>query len=179
MSESAGMLIALGDARPRVAAGAFVAPTAVLIGDVVVEEEASVWFGAVLRGDYNRIVVGRGSCIQDGAVIHTAGHTVTSIGASVTVGHLAMLEGCTVADDALIGTGSIVLQRASIGRKALVAAGSVVKEGQAIPDCVLAAGVPATVRKELSGSALEWAETAAADYRDLRLRYLNEAHQLD
>ena len=159
--------------EPRVAEDAFVAPTASLIGDVVLEAETSVWFGAVLRADFDRIVLGRGSCVQDNAVIHAAEGLPTIVGASVTVGHAAMLEGCVVEDGALIAMGAIVLQRARIGAGAMVAAGSVVREGQEIPAGALAAGVPAVVKKDVDGSSRDWVETAAAEYRELRRRYLD------
>ena len=154
---------------------AFVAPTAVLIGDVVVEEGASVWFGAVLRGDFNQIVVGAGSTVQDNSVLHTAEDQPTIVGSNVTVGHLSMLEGCTVEDGALIGMGSIVLNRARVGRRAMLAAGSVVREGGEIPPEVLAAGVPAQVKKQLGGSSSEWVEMAAREYQALRLKYMASA----
>ncbi|MGH3088324.1 MAG: gamma carbonic anhydrase family protein [Rubrobacteraceae bacterium] len=161
--------------EPRVADGAFIAPTATLIGDVVVEEGASVWFGAVLRGDFNRIVVGAGTTVQDNCVVHSNEERPTLIGSNVTVGHLSMLEACTIEEGALIGMGSIVLHRSRVGSRAMLAAGSVVREGQDIPPEVLAAGVPAEVKKELDGSAAKWVETAALEYQSLRLKYMNEA----
>lgn len=164
----------LNGKQPRVADDAFVAPTAALIGDVVIEQGASVWFGAVLRGDFDRIVVGAGSCVQDNAVLHTAEGLPTVVGANVTVGHAAMLEGCVVEDGALISMGAIVLQGARVGTGALVAAGSVVREGQEIPAGMLAAGVPAVVKKAVDGSSRRWLEIAAADYQELRRRYLDE-----
>lgn len=160
------------DKEPQVASDAFVAPTAVLIGDVVVEEGANIWFGAVLRGDFNRIVVGAGTSVQDNCVIHTNEELPTIIGANVTVGHLSLLEGCEIEDGALIGMGSIVLNRARVGRRAMLAAGSVVREGQEIPPEVLAAGVPAQVKKSLEGSSSAWVETAAREYQALRLKYM-------
>ena len=166
-------LIAFDGKEPRVAPDAFVAPTAVLIGDVVVEEGASVWFGAVLRGDFNRIVVGAGTSVQDNSVLHTNEELPTIIGRNVTVGHLSLLEGCTVEDGALIGMGSIVLNRARVGSRAMLAAGSVVREDAEIPSEVLAAGVPAQVKKSLEGSSSEWVEIAAREYQALRLRYMN------
>ena len=120
-------ILAFEDKEPRVAPDAFVAPTAVLIGDVVVEEGASVWFGTVLKGDFNRIVVGAGASVQDNSVIHTNEDLPTIIGSKVTVGHLSLLEGCEIEDGALIGMGSIVLNRARVGRRAMLAAGSVVR----------------------------------------------------
>ena len=166
------------DKEPEVAPDAFVAPTAVLIGDVVVEEGASVWFGAVLRGDFNRIVVGAGTSVQDNCVIHTNEDLPTTIGSNVTVGHLSLLEGCEIGDGALIGMGSIVLNRARVGRRAMLAAGSVIKEGGEIPAEVLAAGVPATVKKSLEGSSSEWVEMAAREYQSLRLKYMGKVGQL-
>ena len=165
-------LIELDGVAPRIADDAFVAETAVLIGDVVVEPAASVWFGAVLRGDNSQIRVGAGSCVQDNCVIHCAKDLPTLIGENVTVGHMAMLEGCIIGDGALIGMGAIVLQRASVGVRSLIAAGAVVGEGMEIPPGVLAAGIPAVVKKELAGSSQRWVETAALEYQSQRLRYM-------
>ena len=173
------LLIAFDGKQPQVHPSAYLAPTAVLIGDVVVEAEASIWFGAVLRADFNRIVVGEGSCIQDNSVLHTAEELPTVIGRGVTIGHMSLLEGCVVEDGAVVGMGSVVLQRARIGARAMLAAGSVVKEGQEIPPETLAAGVPAEVKKPLSGSALEWVEMAAREYRSLRLRYMERAKRVE
>lgn len=171
-------IIPFEDKEPQVAPDAFIAPTAVLIGDVVVEEGASVWFGAVLRGDFNRIVVGAGTSVQDNCVIHTNEELPTTIGSNVTVGHLSLLEGCEIEDGALIGMGSIVLNRARVGRRAMLAAGSVVREDQEVPPEVLAAGVPAKVKKELEGSSSEWVEMAAREYQSLRLKYMGKVEQL-
>lgn len=161
--------------EPDVAPDAFVAPTAVLIGDVVVEEGASVWFGAVLRGDFDRIVVGAGSSVQDNCVVHTNEELPTIIGQNVTVGHLSLLEGCVIEDGAIIGMGSIVLNRARVGRRTMLAAGSVVTEDSDIPAEVLAAGAPAEAKKELDGSSAKWVEGAARGYQALRLRYMERA----
>ena len=168
-----GNLLSFDGQEPQVAPDAFVAPTAVLIGDVVVEEGASVWFGAVLRADFDRIVVGAGSSVQDNCVVHTNEDLPTLIGQNVTVGHLSLLEGCVIEDEAIIGMGSIVLNRARVGRRVMLAAGSVVNEDDEIPPEVLAAGAPAEVKKELDGSSSEWIETAAREYQELRLRYMD------
>ena len=165
-------VIELDGKTPRVADDAFLAPTAVLIGDVTVHAGASIWFGAVLRGDNSAIVIGAGSNVQDNCVIHCADELPTIVGENVTVGHMAMLEGCVIGDGALIGMGAIVLQRASVGAASLVAAGAVVGEGVEIPGGVLAAGIPARVKKELAGSSQRWVETAALEYQSKRLRYL-------
>jgi carbonic anhydrase/acetyltransferase-like protein (isoleucine patch superfamily) len=166
-------LIPFDGKEPRVSADAYLAPTAVLIGDVVVESGASVWFGAVLRGDFDKIVVGAGSSVQDNCVLHTNEGLPTLVGRNVTVGHLSMLEGCVIEDEALIGMGSIVLNRARVGQKAMLAAGSVVVEDGEVPSGVLAAGAPAKVKKDLDGSSARWIEGAAREYQALRLRYMN------
>jgi carbonic anhydrase/acetyltransferase-like protein (isoleucine patch superfamily) len=166
------MIIELDGKTPQVAEDAFIAPTAVLIGDVTVHAGASIWFGAVLRGDNSAIVIGPGSNVQDNCVVHCADDLPTLVGSNVTVGHMAMLEGCEIGDGALIGMGAVVLQRATVGANALVAAGAVVGEGTEIPNGVLAAGVPAKVKKELAGSSQRWVETAAREYQSKRLRYM-------
>jgi carbonic anhydrase/acetyltransferase-like protein (isoleucine patch superfamily) len=168
-------VIELDGLAPRIAADAYIAPTAVLIGDVVVEAAASIWFGAVLRGDNSQIRVGAGSCVQDNCVIHCAKDLPTIIGSNVTVGHMAMLEGCEIGDGALIGMGAIVLQRARVGVRSLIAAGAVVGEGVEIPAGVLAAGIPAVVKKELAGASQRWVERAAIEYQSQRLRYMQQA----
>ena len=165
-------ILSFSGATPRVAAGVFLAPTAVLIGDVTIEAEASVWFGAVLRADLAPIVVGAGSNVQDNAVLHCSTDLPTVVGAGVTIGHQAMLEGCVVEDDALVGMGAMVLQRARLGAGALLAAGAVVPEGREIPPGVLAAGVPAEVKRSLDGAGTgERAGRAARTYRSLAQRY--------
>lgn len=166
-------LIEFDGKRPVVSPSAYIAPTAVLIGDVVVEDEASVWWGAVLRADFSRIHVGRGSCIQDNCVLHTDVDMPTVVGNNVAVGHNCTLEGCVVEDDALVGMGSILLHGTRVGRGSLVAAGSVLREGFTVPAATLAAGVPAVLKGELGDSSQAWVRRAAAEYRALRLQYLD------
>src|SRR2546429_6386561 len=151
--------------RPRVHPDAYVAPTATLIGDVEVGPGASIWFGVVLRGDASSIVVGPGSNVQDNAVIHCAMGLPTVVGRDVTVGHHACIEGCVVEDRAVVGMGSIMLQRSRLGSRAMLAAGAVLPEGMGVPAGHLAAGVPAAVRKPLSGSSASWVERSAEQYR--------------
>lgn len=135
---------------PSIDASAFVAAGARLIGDVTLEEGASVWYNAVVRGDSAAITVGAGSNLQDNVSVHVdAGHPVV-IGCDVSVGHNAVVHGCTIGDGSLIGMGSVVLSGAVIGSGCLVAGGAVVLEGSVIPDGSLVAGVPAKVRRELS-----------------------------
>ena len=170
--KSMAYLIAFEGKTPQIAEDVYLAPTAVLIGDVVLEPRVSVWFGAVLRADFNRIVVGAGSCVQDNVVIHTSKQLPTIIGSDVVIGHLAYLEACEVGAGAVVGAGSLILPGAKVGRRAVVAAGSVVKQGMVIPPEVLIAGVPAEVKKPLSGNSKVWVEQAAQEYNLLRLRYL-------
>ncbi len=157
--------------RPRVHPDAYVAPTAVLIGDVELGAGASVWFGAILRGDESTITIGRGSNVQDGTVIHCSADLPTVVGENVTIGHRACLEGCVVEDGALVGTGSIMLQRSRLGKGAMLAAGSVLGEGREVPAGHLAAGIPAEVKKELSGSSADWVVRPAQHYRENSDRY--------
>jgi carbonic anhydrase/acetyltransferase-like protein (isoleucine patch superfamily) len=165
-------IVELDGVAPTIGEDVFLAPTAVLVGDVRVGDRANIWFGTVLRGDVSHIAIGPNCSIQDTAVIHCATDLPTVIGSDVVVGHGALLEGCTIEDGALIGMGAIVLQHARVGAGAMVAAGAVVSERQEIPPGVLAAGVPANVKKELSGAALAWTGRAAAHYQELREQYL-------
>jgi carbonic anhydrase/acetyltransferase-like protein (isoleucine patch superfamily) len=160
---------------PVIADDVFLAPTATLIGDVHVGARSSIWFGAVLRGDFDRIDVGEGTSVQDNAVIHCAPGMPTNVGSDIIIGHGALLEGCVIEDGAVIGMGCVVLQRARVGAGSMVAAGAVVAEGQEIPGGHLAVGVPARVAKELGGSSKEWVAKAAPAYDELRQRYRNEA----
>jgi carbonic anhydrase/acetyltransferase-like protein (isoleucine patch superfamily) len=167
-------LHSFGGKHPKVAPDAFIAPSADLVGEVYVEARASVWFGAVLRGDFSTILIGSGSSVQDNAVVHCAAGLPTVVGRNVTIGHGALLEGCVIDDGAVIGMGAIVLQRAHVGRGSMIAAGAVVREGQEIPPGVVAAGAPAVIKKELEGSSRAWVESAALHYQELRARYLGE-----
>jgi carbonic anhydrase/acetyltransferase-like protein (isoleucine patch superfamily) len=168
----------LGGKRPRVHPEAYVAPTAILIGDVEVRAHASIWFGVVLRGDQSPIVIGEGSNVQDNAVIHCSRELPTVLERNVTIGHLACIEGCVVEEGALVGTASVMLQRSRLGRGALLAAGSVLGEGQVVPAGHLAAGVPAQVKKELSGSSADWVARPAEHYQENARRFRRELTSL-
>ena len=150
---------------------AYIAPTAVLIGDVEVEAGASVWFGAVLRGDEALIRVGEGANIQDNVVVHCAVNLPTVVERNATVGHSAQLEGCVVGEGALVGMGSTMLQRSRLGPGSMLAAGAVLQEGVEVPPGHLAAGVPATVKKPLAGSSQSWVGTSARHYQERAVRY--------
>src|SRR5438309_505385 len=143
-------ILEVGGVAPTIGHDVFLAPTAVLIGDVRVADRANVWFGAVLRGDISHIEIGEESSIQDNAVIHCADQLPTLIGRGVIVGHSALLEGCVLEDSCVIGMGAIVLREVRVGAGAMVAAGAVVPERAQVRAGVLAAGVPAREKKELS-----------------------------
>src|ERR1700687_5558922 len=161
----------LGGKRPQIHKDAYIAPPAVLCGDVVIEAGASVWFGAVLRGDEAQIRVGEGSNVQDNAVIHCSTNLPTIIERNVTVGHSALLEGCVVEEGSLVGMGAIMLQRSRLGAGSLLAAGAVLGEGSEIPPGHLAAGVPATIKKPLGGSSRRGVGMAAQKYQERAVTY--------
>ncbi len=167
----------LDGVRPTIGRDVFIAPTAVLIGDVRVADRANIWFGAVLRGDFSYIEIGEGSSVQDNAVIHCADDLPTVIGRDVTVGHGAILEGCVVEDRGLVGMGAILCQRSRLGEGAMLAAGAVLSERTEIGPGMLGVGVPAREKKELTGSAKSWTEFAAADYQQLRERYIHNLEE--
>ena len=164
-------LFAFEGREPSVSPEAWIAPTATLVGDVQVEAEASVWYGAVLRADFGPILVRRGANIQDGSVLHGGDDPVTEIGEGATIGHLCVVHGAIIGSEALVGNGATVLDGAIVGRRALVAAGATVPPGMIIPDGMLAAGIPARVVGEVSGRARQWVETNPAVYRELARRY--------
>jgi carbonic anhydrase/acetyltransferase-like protein (isoleucine patch superfamily) len=153
---------------------AYIAPTAVLIGDVEVEKGASIWFGAVLRADEAVIRIGEGANVQDNAVIHCAENLPTVLERNATVGHSAQLEGCVVEEGALVGMGATMLQRSRLGKGSMLAAGAVLQEGIQIPAGHLAAGVPAVIKKQLGGSSDKWVGTSARHYQERAVRYRTE-----
>ncbi|MEJ2540433.1 MAG: gamma carbonic anhydrase family protein [Gemmatimonadota bacterium] len=162
--------------RPQIHPSAFLAPTAVLIGNVRVEAESSIWFGAVLRGDHpeHPIVIGPRTSIQDQCVVHVGDWAPTVVGRDVTVGHGAVFESCTIGDETVIGMNAVILQNARIGNRCVVAAGSVVKQGFEVPDRTLVAGVPASVKKVLEGRSESWVEGGGEHYVALSRDYLRQ-----
>ena len=154
----------LGEHSPRIGAGAWVAPSATVLGRVVLGAEASVWYGAVLRGDNDLIGVGARSNIQDGSVLHADAGVPLTLGADVTVGHQAMLHGCSIGDATLIGIQSVILNGARIGRHCLVGAKSLVTEGKEFPDGALIMGSPAKVVRMLTDEQIERLRWSAAHY---------------
>ena len=156
---------------PRVSPTAWIAPTATLVGDVTVEDDASVWYGAVLRADFGPVVVRRGANVQDGSILHGGSAPVTEVGEGATIGHLCVVHGALIGAEALIGNGATVLDGAVIGDHALVAAGATVAPGMSIPPGMLAVGTPARVVGEVTGTAKEWVDTNPAVYRELARRH--------
>lgn len=162
------MIIALPDRVPQIAAGAWIAPTATVVGDVVVEAGASIWYGVVLRGDRERIVIGADSNVQDNTVCHADPGSPVVIGRGVTIGHGAIVHGATVGDGALVGMGSTLLNGAVVGEQALVAAHALVTEGTVVPARTLAAGAPAKPRRELTADEAGRLGVSAQTYATLR-----------
>jgi len=164
-------LFAFEGREPDVSPQAWIAPTATLVGDVRVEAEASIWYGAVLRADFGPVIVRRGANVQDGSVLHGGLDPVTEIGAGATIGHLCVVHGAIVGEEALIGNGATVLDGAVVGRRALVAAGATVPPGMTIPDGMLAVGTPARIAGEVAGGAKKWVLTNPEIYRELARRH--------
>ena len=173
------MIFSLGDRHPNLEGdGHFIAPTASLIGSVTLKQGASVWFNAVLRGDNDLIEVGVNSNIQDGAVLHTDPGIELIVGDNVTVGHQAMLHGCTIGNNTIIGIGSSVLNRARIGSDCIVGAHSLVTEGKEFPDGVLILGSPARVVRDLQAQELEFLKTNADFYVQNSRRFLDQLKKM-
>ena len=157
---------------PQVHPTAFIAPTATLVGDVTVEEGASVWYGAVIRADYAPVYVRAGANVQDGAVLHAPPEMPTEIGAGATIAHNCVVHGATIGAEALIANGAIVLDGATVGRQALVAAGSIVTAGTQIGERMLAMGAPAAEKRPIDGTPAEfWVTLNPAGYQDLARRH--------
>jgi len=156
---------------PKISSTAWIAPTATLVGDVTVEDDASVWYGAVLRADFGPVVIRRGANVQDGSILHGGSAPVTEVGAGATIGHLCVVHGAVIGTEALIGNGATVLDGAVIGDHALIAAGATVAPGMSVPPGMLAVGTPARVVKEVAGTAKEWVDTNPEVYRQLARRH--------
>ena len=152
----------------------WIAPTAAVMGNVILRKNASVWWGAVVRGDNDPITIGENSNVQDGSVLHTDAGVPLIIGANVTVGHLVMLHGCTIGDNSLIGIGSIILNGAKIGKNCLIGANCLITEGKEIPDNSLVMGAPGKVVRELSPEQAAMMAAGAHHYVENWKRYRRE-----
>lgn len=164
------LLLGYGEARPEIDADAWVAPGAVVVGAARLLARSSVWFGSVIRADGDGIELGEGSNLQDGCVMHTDPGFPLVVGAGVSVGHRAVLHGCTIEDEVLVGMGAVLLNGSRVGRGSLVAAGAVLLEGTQVPPGSLVAGVPGKVRRELTADEL-------AGVRDNARRYVERAQE--
>ena len=160
------MLYRLGERIPKLKEPAFIAPDAAIIGSVVIGEDASVWFNAVIRGDVETITVGAQSNIQDGSVVHADPGFPLTVGRGVTVGHKVMLHGCTIGDYSLIGINAVVLNGATIGKHCLIGANALVPEGMEIPDGSVVMGSPARIKRSLTEEQCAGLEHAAQHYVD-------------
>ena len=165
------MLHKLDGVEPKLEGDNFVAPDAVLVGRVRLKKGASIWFQTVARGDNEWITVGAKSNIQDLSMLHTDMGFPLDIGANVTVGHKVILHGCTIADDVLVGMGSIIMNGATVGKNSIIGAGSLVGEGRDIPAGVLAFGTPAKVKRDLTEGELNLIQDSAAHYHENGQRY--------
>jgi carbonic anhydrase/acetyltransferase-like protein (isoleucine patch superfamily) len=166
----------LAENAPLVAASAYVAPSAAVIGKVILAERASVWFGAVIRGDNETISIGAGSNVQDSTVMHTDMGFPLTVGAGVSIGHQATMHGCTIGDGTLIGIQAIVLNGAVIGKACLVGAGALITEGKVFADGSLIFGAPAKVIRQLSGEERENLLEVAAHYAERGAYYRDHLH---
>ncbi len=165
------MIIGFNGKTPKIGKNVFIAPTATIIGDVEIQDNSSIWYGAVLRGDTEAIKVGRNTNIQDNCTVHADPGWPAIIGDRVTVGHNAVVHGCTVEDDSLIGINAVVLNGVRIGSGAIIGAGAVVKERQVIGPYQLAMGVPAAVKKDLGADIVESHKNRALHYATLAGQY--------
>ena len=168
---------ALGEVAPRIDSHAYIHPDAVVIGDVTLGPDTTVWPGAVLRGDYGPIVVGARTSIQDGTVVHAGPGFPTTVGSGCVVGHLVHLEGCILEDECLVGSGAVVLHHAVIGSGATVGAGAVVPRQMQVPPGSLAVGIPAVVKPD--ASRIEMIRIAAGEYVKNAGRHRSELRRLD
>ncbi len=171
-------LYRLGDRAPQIAPTAWIAPNAEIIGSVLVEDGASVWFNAVIRGDNDLITLGQGCNVQDGAVLHTDAGIRLTLGPSVLVGHQAMLHGCTVGEGSLIGIQAVILNNAVIGRECLIGAGALIPEGKVIPDRSLVMGSPGKVVRQLSDQEAAMIRLGCGQYTERAERERRELQRL-
>lgn len=171
------MIYDLGAQQADIADDAFVAPDATVIGDVCLMPGSSVWFGAIIRGDIERITVGRGSNVQDGTVMHTDPDNPCTLGDYVTVGHMAMLHGCQVGNGSLIGIGATMLNGSRVGKNCIVGAHTLITEGKEFPDGVLIVGTPGKIMRELNDDDFARMRANADRYLERAKRYRSELQQ--
>lgn len=164
-------LYSLDGVAPEIAEDSWIAPDANIIGKIVVEEGASVWFGATLRGDNEEIRIGAGSNVQENTVMHTDMGFPLTVGKGCTIGHKALLHGCTIGDNSLIGMGAVILNGAKIGKNCLIGANALITEGKTIPDGSLVLGAPGKVVRELDEAAINGLKLSALSYQENMRRF--------
>ena len=172
-------IYALGDRTPRFGEGSWVAHNATVIGAVAAGRDVSIWYNVVIRGDNDPITIGDGSNIQDGSVLHNDKGVPLAIGAGVTIGHMAMLHGCTIGDGSLIGINAVILNKAVIGKNCIIGANALIPEGKIIPDRSLVVGSPGRVIRELSDAEIEHLKWNASHYVDNARLYETELRAID
>lgn len=165
------MIIEFNGIRPRIGTNVFIAPTATVIGDVEIQDNANIWYGTVLRGDRATIIIGRNTNIQDNCTVHTDADSPAVVGDNVTIGHNAVVHGCIIEDRCLIGINATVLSRARVKKGSIVAAGSVVIEDQQIGPYHLAAGVPAKIKRSIIQGSESELPTSVRNYLKLAAKY--------
>jgi len=168
-------IVSYGQKSPRVDSTVFIAEGAYVIGDVFISPHASVWYQSVLRGDINQVQIGARTNVQDGSVLHVTQVHPVIVGDDVTIGHRAIVHGCTIGECSLVGMGAILLDGAVVGRNALVAAGAVVKEGYTVPERTLVAGIPARVIRELTDEEVEDIRRSAFHYVDYAAHFMKHS----
>lgn len=164
-------LFSLDGVAPEIAEDSWIAPDANVIGKIVVEEGASIWFGATLRGDNEEIRIGAGSNVQENTVMHTDMGFPLTVGKGCTIGHKALLHGCTIGDNSLIGMGAVILNGAKIGKNCLIGANALITEGKTIPDGSLVMGAPGKVVRELDEAAINGLKLSALSYQENMRRF--------
>jgi len=155
----------------------WIAPNATVIGDVILKNDSSVWFNAVIRGDIEKIILGEGSNIQDGSVLHTDPGYPLTVGSGVTVGHMVMLHGCTINNDSLIGIGSIILNNAKVGKNCIIGANTLITENKIIPDNSLVVGSPGKIIRKITEEETKHIKENAKHYASNWKKYLNAQHK--
>lgn len=172
-------IYALGDRTPRFGEGSWIAHNATVIGAVDAGSDVSIWYNVVIRGDNDPITIGDGTNIQDGSVLHNDKGVPLTIGKHVTVGHMAMLHGCTIGDGSLIGINAVILNKAVIGKNCIIGANALIPEGKVIPDRSLVVGSPGRVIRELSDAEIEHLKWNASHYVDNARLYSTELRAVD
>lgn len=165
------MIIDFEGVNPKINKNTYISESVDIVGNVEVYEDANIWFGTRLRGDMNKIVVGANTNIQENSVVHVDVNSPCIIGRSVTIGHGAIIHGCTISDNVLVGMGSIILNNAKIGKNTIIGAGSLVTQGKSFPDGVLILGNPAKVIRELTDDEIKSIKSSADNYVNLSKRY--------